>query len=244
MASSDETTTYKKEPGADLAGTKPVADHESKKVMLRAERRDEIEITQFIHGGSRWPTEYTVVQRTNTYYGPDLLLAGEFNGEDRNFRLSCPGPYSHLILWAYLSDADGFQHTYQPIAEVKAKIAGTEQYRLCDICGEPVRDIWHERYRAFGIDHDAGVFGLGDDLRTDGGHLPSDPTPQEDQWMAIKYEEQHVDIRFAQLYCDDCGAHREHLIELDTNYGTVMTECESCNSVDFAEGEEVRGGDR
>ena len=184
MASSDDPTTYKIEPGAELAGTETVADHQSKKVMLRAERRDEVKVTRFVRGGSKWPTEYTVVQRTSTYFGPVLLLHTEFNGRDRNFRLTCPGPHSHLILWAYLSNLDGYQHTCQPIAEVEAMIAGTERYRLCDICGQPVRGLWHERYQAFGIDHDADAFhdteltpgedgeaalGLGDVGRSGGG---------------------------------------------------------------------------
>lgn len=142
-------------PGADVEEGDVITEHRSKTVMLRAERHDEIEVSLVVNGQTHVPKEYTVVRRDDTYYGPSLTLHAEVDDEDRNYMLTCPGPNTQLILWQALSGKEGeWRSGWIPIAEVTAQIDGTEQYRICDECGEPLRGIWHERLAAFGVPHD------------------------------------------------------------------------------------------
>lgn len=132
-----------------------ITDASSKQVMLRAERKDDIEITLVVGGKNRIPKKYTVIQRTHTYYGPKLMLHAEFEGQDLNYQLTCPGPNTQLILWRSFTGVERrWRNGWIPIAEVTARITDTKQYRLCDECGEPIKGIWHERMEVFGIDHD------------------------------------------------------------------------------------------
>lgn len=148
----DDSTAATRQFGDETAGTEPVADSRSKQVMLRAERHDTVEIVGWESPGpgENWPHEFTVAKRNETYYGPCLVLHAEVDGEDQNYRLTCPGPNTHLLLWASLTDNEGFRHSWHPIAEVRATIADVEQYNICDHCGEPLRNQWHERLSAIG----------------------------------------------------------------------------------------------
>lgn len=138
--------------GVNLVGTKPATDARSKQVMLRAEYRDTVEVTAWVSGGrgDGWPDEYTVTERKTTYFGPVLTLHAAVDGEDQQYRLTCPGPDTQLVLWKALLDNEGFIKSYHPIAEVRAKIVDVEQYFVCDHCGEPIQTAWHERLSAFG----------------------------------------------------------------------------------------------
>lgn len=64
-------------PSRQMADTEPVANYESKTVMIRAERKDRLQITEICDssvGQSCIPSQYRVAKRTDTYYGPKLLL--------------------------------------------------------------------------------------------------------------------------------------------------------------------------
>jgi hypothetical protein len=140
-------------PGSELIGDfRPSTTALSKRVMLDAERHDEVTITRALRGVTEVPEELTVIQRTDTYFGPKLMLHAEVDGEDQNWLLTCPGPQSQLILWkAVTGKHHQWRSSWIPVSEVRAKISGVEQYRICDHCGEPLRDLWHERLAVFGL---------------------------------------------------------------------------------------------
>lgn len=74
--------------------TEPITEHNSKTVMLAAERKDHIQITDTIQrfdDSVAIPDEVTVVQRTDPYFGPKLLVHATVDGEDANYLLTAPG---------------------------------------------------------------------------------------------------------------------------------------------------------
>lgn len=126
----------------------PTTDHPSRKAMLRAERRDSIVVTgvEQRFGTSEIPSKYTVVQRTETYFGPELLLAAN----DRNFLLTAPGPDTHLLLWSEHVNEREYRTDWARTAEVRVAIDETPQYEICDQCGYPIRSEEHERLSLLG----------------------------------------------------------------------------------------------
>lgn len=132
---------------SDSPAVGPVTTYESRSVMLRAERRDEIVITEIIseHVGGELPNTYTVVQRTETYYGPELLLYSD----ESNYLLIAPGPDCQLMLLVDTSNDDE-RRSWERVAEVTAEIKDIEQYEICDQCGNPIRSLQHERLSSFG----------------------------------------------------------------------------------------------
>lgn len=140
----DELLTRQSEPGP------PATEYECKMVMLRAERHDRIHITDVVSrivSGYTIPSEVTVAERKNPYYGPELIL----EGGDSPLRLTSPGPDSQLLLWkAHLTDR-GNQYGWQKVAEVTAQFLDDQpQYDLCPECGQPMQTIEHERRAAVG----------------------------------------------------------------------------------------------
>lgn len=128
----------------------PVTGYESKLVMLRAERHDEIVIEDTVerirHVG-QIPDRAVVAQRTNTYFGPKLKL---YSG-NVNYLLTAPGPDSHLLLWVADTNVDGFRQGWHELAEVKANLADDlPNYDLCPYCGEPLKTLEHEQLAATG----------------------------------------------------------------------------------------------
>lgn len=130
--------------------SEPVTEYDSKMIMLRAERHDDIEIEEVIEeidSTSSIPDSYSVTQRTNTYYGPKL----EMKSRQSDFMLTAPGPDAHLLLWKAKTNADGFRQSWCKLAEVKAKFGESQpQYDLCPYCGEPLKTLDHERDSAVG----------------------------------------------------------------------------------------------
>jgi len=121
----------------------PTTDHGSRKTMLRAERRDVIKLSEVERrfDSKEIPTRYTVVQRTETYFGPELLLAAN----DRNFLLTAPGPDTHLLLWSEHVNAREYRTNWSRTAEVRVSIHEPSQYEICNQCGHPIRSDEHER---------------------------------------------------------------------------------------------------
>lgn len=137
----------------------PVTDYDSKTVMLQAQRRDEISITEIVE---RYPVEaeipdmVSVIERAATYFGPELKLHAEHDGEDYNYLLTAPGPDAFLVLHAAETEvnADGrkLRSGWYPAAEVKAYLHEPDnKYRRCDVCRQPTETIQHERESLFGI---------------------------------------------------------------------------------------------
>ncbi|WP_337653258.1 hypothetical protein [Halomontanus rarus] len=100
--------------------------HQSKKVMMRAEHTDVIDVDGL--------GECTVVKRDQTYYGPRLRIEPVGGGEQ--YVLHAPGPRSAL----QLSASDG-----TPLRSVSAELEGVKQYDICLHCGEPLRSVEHRR---------------------------------------------------------------------------------------------------
>lgn len=136
----------------DLGGTKPLTDEASKTVMIAAERRDLIRIEEIVtkaDGTVNIPNELSVIRKTTKYYGPELLLYSECDGEGLNFRMSAPGPGSYLHLWKAVTNERGGRESYVLVAEVKATLLdGT--YEMCPDCQMPFKTRRHERLAAIG----------------------------------------------------------------------------------------------
>lgn len=113
---------------------RPETSHGSKQVMITAEHKDTIAVETL--------GECVVVQRYQTYFGPKLRIEPKDGGEQ--YLLTAPGPKSDLYLW----EQEDFEWTVR--AEVEAEVIDTEQYDICDVCGEPVRTMQHRRRRAIG----------------------------------------------------------------------------------------------
>ncbi|MFD1634645.1 hypothetical protein ACOZ4L_02805 [Haloplanus ruber] len=128
----------------------PVTDYDSKMVALRAERHDEVRVVNIEsehRPGPDVPDSFTVAQRTETYYGPKLVL----DSGTKNYLLTVPGPDCQLLLWEGKPSTNGFKKGWSKLAEVSVKF-GEElpQYDLCPYCGEPLKTLEHERMAGFG----------------------------------------------------------------------------------------------
>jgi hypothetical protein len=141
-------------PAPSQPDTVPIGDPEttfdSKKVALRAERHDELRITEVIdryQPDGNIPDSFLVAERTQTYYGPKLVL----EAGSENYLVTVPGPESQLLLWRSEPGANGFQKGWSKLAEVGMEF-GEElpQYDLCPYCGDPLKTLEHERMAGFG----------------------------------------------------------------------------------------------
>lgn len=121
----------------------PTTEYESRKVMRCAERNDVIELLEIREhfNSHRIPGQYTVVERTSTYYGPELLL----EAEGMNWRLTAPGPDTQLLLWSEDVNDRGFREKWCRLAEVEVEISDTSSYDICPSCGGRIRTEEHER---------------------------------------------------------------------------------------------------
>lgn len=136
--------------GRRMDGTKPVTGFDSKTVMLRAERKDPIKITQVVDSAvpsQMIPSACVVTRRTDTYFGPKLLL----DADGRTFLLTAPGPDMHLILWELQSTGENGHQRWAQLAEVMADFDGEPPaYNICIDCGEPIQTAEHERLSLIG----------------------------------------------------------------------------------------------
>lgn len=132
-----------------LKGTEPITSHDSQTVMIAAERSDKILVEEVVHRLSesyQLPDSLTVIQRTETYHGPELLTHGEIRDTDWNYLLTAPGRHKQLYLWIGDGPIDGKRRTWEAIAEIKASFASEQPpYEKCEQCGEIIRTIQHER---------------------------------------------------------------------------------------------------
>lgn len=140
------------DPGRGEFRSEPVTEYPSKMVMLRGERHDNVTISEVVdrinHHHHQLPQELTVIQRTDTYYGPELKLNSTSNS---NYLLTAPGPDSHLLLWEANTGNQGKVQKWTKVAEVKADFANEQpQYDICPYCGDPLKTLEHERQSAVG----------------------------------------------------------------------------------------------
>ena len=142
--SGDELLERKVDPGP------PTTDYGSKMVMLRAERHDEIHVSEIrtqIQQGADIPSKATVVKRSTPYFGPKLVLTDD----EQSYLLTAPGPDTQLLLWVGNESDDGERYGWNKLAEVTAQFADDQpQYDLCPECGQPMQTIEHERKAAVG----------------------------------------------------------------------------------------------
>lgn len=141
-----------------LSDLRPTTSHESKTVVLAAERGDRVKIGEVIkafHEDQFIPEELTVLKRNSTYYGPKLRVHAESDGDDHNFLLNAPGPATELMLWAgETRKSNGIESWYR-LAEVRARLAEDQpSFEICPQCKNPVRSVEHERLASLGMcDH-------------------------------------------------------------------------------------------
>jgi hypothetical protein len=138
-----------------LEDLRPTTSHDSKTVVLAAERGDKIEIgspVEVFQENEIVPKSAAVVKQSSTYYGPKLLVHQVIKGEDRNFLLNAPGPASELMLWAgETRNGDGVSSWYR-LAEVPARLAEDQpSFEICPQCKNPARSIEHERMATLGM---------------------------------------------------------------------------------------------
>lgn len=132
----------------------PETDYNSKTVAITAERHDKILLTNIVthlKSDRDIPSEFSVIQRQERYYGPELLLHSMIRGEDQNFLLTAPGPTKQLKLWAPQNSNGKRRSGWTAVAEVQAVLAAEQPpYEVCDHCGEEIRTIEHERMAVLG----------------------------------------------------------------------------------------------
>lgn len=125
-------------------------DYDSKMVMLRAERDDEVmisSVTELISQKQEIPELLRVAQRVNTYFGPKLKLTSNSGC----YLLTAPGPDKQLLLWFADTDPDGFRKQWKRLAEVQVRFSDEQpSYDLCPYCGKPLKTLEHEREAAIG----------------------------------------------------------------------------------------------
>lgn len=138
-----------------MDGNEPITDYKSKTVMMAAERNDIICIVDAVnlfHERVQLPDEVSVLKRTDTYYGPELMVHSAIDGKDENFLINAPGPGSYLHLWEMKTNKQEDCRTgWRLAAEIKAALAAEQPpYQTCESCGEIIRTIEHERKSVLG----------------------------------------------------------------------------------------------
>lgn len=127
----------------------PTTENISKSLMIKATRGDEISITdvvEHIEPQFEIPEQLEMVRRTDTYYGPKL----EAKSDDASYLITAPGPNVQLLLWKAVTDDEGYLIKWDQIGEIKADFTDEiPQYDICQKCGEPIKNVEHERLAAF-----------------------------------------------------------------------------------------------
>ena len=119
--------------------------YSTKRVLMRAEHKDEIKIISesVSPRKSDTPDEALVVKRSLTYYGPKLRIESFDTGEQ--YLLTMPGPDSEAMLWE-LRDTG-----WEKLAEVSLEFGDhIPNYDFCLHCNEPLSTVAHRRRAAIG----------------------------------------------------------------------------------------------
>jgi len=121
-------------------------DHSTKRVFMRAEHGDTIQITNVLSSKDEpsIPSEFTVVKRDLTYFGPKLRI--DPHTDDDQYRMTIPGPDSEAVLW-YQSNFE-----WREMATVSVDFSGSyPQYDICSHCNEPLSTVEHRRRSVLGV---------------------------------------------------------------------------------------------
>lgn len=149
MAGFTFSTTNDSEP--DQGVRIPETDQSSKQLMLCGETQDEVGIStveERLSDNLEIPDELIIKQRTNTYYGPKLLV---ISNSGKEHLITAPGPDSHLLLWAGNQNDRGNRRGWIKLAEVTAHLIDDKsRYHLCQQCNEPLQTADHQRLAAIG----------------------------------------------------------------------------------------------
>lgn len=141
----------KTERTADNYTNQPVASYKSKQVVLTAQRHDPVKITNIFdikEGAGSIPKDLDVIQRFDSFFGPDIRLKDETG---TNYKITAPGPDRHLFLWLAKTDKEGFCKEWSIIAEVEAKFGeDLPSYDKCPECNGVIKSAAHERAAIFG----------------------------------------------------------------------------------------------
>lgn len=126
--------------GTEVYPTMPATDRECKKVTLRAERGDTVDVEGY--------GEMEVKRRQMTYYGTVLNLYDK--PEQQGYELYARDPREQLRLVERVQDEEGFVIGLRDLGEAKAELVDVKRYDFCE-CGEPVKTLEHERMAWMGV---------------------------------------------------------------------------------------------
>lgn len=119
--------------------------HSTKRVFMRAEHNDEIELHEIslLSTEGSIPKNAIIVKRNLTYYGPKLRI--ESLADSKQYLLTIPGPESEAILWELVESG------WVQMAEVTLEFGESlPQYDMCLHCNEPLSTVSHRRRAAVG----------------------------------------------------------------------------------------------
>lgn len=127
----------------------PRTDGDSRRVMVVANRNDQIEIMQVNHRHEESfeiPAHVTVLQRQLRYYGPELMVHSGMDEVDQNYLITAPGPDANLHLWGGVLTPNNKRENWVRIADITAKLADSQpKYETCNQCGDPIKTLDHEQ---------------------------------------------------------------------------------------------------
>ncbi|WP_152422238.1 hypothetical protein [Natrialba asiatica] len=114
--------------------------HPTKRVFMRAEHNDTLEICDVINTirDGHIPDTATVVQRDLTYYGPKIRIEAHSNHEQ--YLLTAPGPNKEAMFWQYTEA--GWEESAEVCLDFYGEIP---QYDICPHCNEPISTVAHRR---------------------------------------------------------------------------------------------------
>lgn len=129
-------------------------DYDSQTVMMTAERHDNIVVKQLVKEYKRdssIPNKLKVIKKIDRFHGPEILTHARGGGSEYNYLLTAPGPKMQLFLWVGVGPVEGIRRDWALLAEIKATLAAEQPpYQECQLCGELIRTIEHERKSVMG----------------------------------------------------------------------------------------------
>lgn len=113
---------------------RPVSNSDTKTVLLVAGHKDTIRVDGY--------GEMVVAERTDCYFGADLILRSE--GEDEGYRLVPHGFANDPVLWRADTDDEGRTHGWERVGEVSAEMVEVAPATQCE-CGEILKSKRQKR---------------------------------------------------------------------------------------------------
>lgn len=110
----------------------------TKRVFLHVHNGDPIDVDEVVSKAPdrKFPKEFEVIHRQETYFGPKFTVEHPDGGEQYN--LTVAGPNSEAILW----QQSGFD--WVEVAELTVSVGeDLPQQKICLHCGEPIKTSQH-----------------------------------------------------------------------------------------------------